>query len=219
MSSIKSSTKSKTTYAYKFKIIGYGGKFTIGTISNEIATYWSKLGEGVLEEYISTDDKEEIIERYNIPDKFHEELGWSWTDFSDVSDVCGPFVEIGASKIEVYDGYNDSDEPIASIQITEDMIESRKLPDKGIIFPNKKFVYGFELDDANYNLKLDYEDIAEMEEAFDPTKLKISTCIWEATGQEREIIEEIEYGDQNISIEEDDDTDNKERGGEISWES
>ena len=57
MNPIKSSTKSKTFYAYKFKIYGYGGKYTIGSISNDIASYWSKLGDDVLNNFISTDDK------------------------------------------------------------------------------------------------------------------------------------------------------------------
>ena len=56
-----------------------------------------------------------------------------------------------------------------------------------------------------------------MVEPFDPSKLKISTSIWDAMGQEREIIEEIKYGDEYLGIEEEDDADNKERDGEVSW--
>ena len=217
MNSINLATESKSTYAYKFKICGYGGKYTIGTISNETAIYWSKLGDGLLERFISTYDREVIIEKYSIPEKYHENLGWSWTDFSDISDAYGPFLEIGSTMIEVYDARSNSDESIFSVKITEDMIESRKFPDKGIIFPNKQLVYGFELDDAIYKLNLDYEEIAEMAEPFDPSKLKISTSIWDAMGQEREIIEEIKYGDEYLGIEEEDDADNKERDGEVSW--
>ena len=64
---------------------------------------------------------------------------------------------------------------------------------------------------------MDDEEIAEMGESFEPSKLKISTSIWDAMGQEREIIEEIKYGDEYLGIEEEDDADNKERDGEISW--
>ena len=215
MNTIKSSTKSKTFYAYKFKICGYGGKYTIGSISNEMASYWSKLGDDVLNNFISTDDKEEIIEKYNVPEKYHEELAWmNWTDFSDISDVCGPFIESGASEIEVYDGYKDSKNPICTIKITEDMIESREFPDEGKFFPNKQLIYGFELDKGDYDLKFGYEDLVEMEEPFDPKKLKISTSVWDAMGQRREILKEIQYGDEYVSIEESD-VDNKERDGEV----
>ena len=125
MNLINSATESKSTYAYKFKICGYGGKYTIGTISNETAIYWSKLGHGVLEKFISTNDREVIIEKYSIPEKYHENLGWSWTDFSDIS-MLMPFLEIGSTMIEIYDAHSNSDEPIFSVKITEDMIESRK---------------------------------------------------------------------------------------------
>ena len=66
-------------------------------------------------------------------------------------------------------------------------------------------------------LNLDYEEIAEKEEPLDPSKLKISTSIWDAIGQEREIIEEIKYGDEYLGIEEEDDAHSKERDGEVSW--
>ena len=75
MNSINSATESKSTYSYKFKICGYGGNYTIRTISNEIAIYWSKLGDGILEQFISTYDKEVIIEKYSIAEKYHENLG------------------------------------------------------------------------------------------------------------------------------------------------
>ena len=56
MNSIKSSTKTKTFYAYKFKICGYGGKYTIGSINNDIASCWSKLGDGVLVRVVPAKD-------------------------------------------------------------------------------------------------------------------------------------------------------------------
>ena len=96
LNSINLAIESKSTYAYKFKICGYGGKYTIGTISNETAIYWFELGDGLLERFISTYDREVIIEKYSIPEKYHENLGWSWTDFSDISDAYGPFLEIGS---------------------------------------------------------------------------------------------------------------------------
>ena len=94
------------------------------------------------------------------------------------------------------------------------MIESREFPDEGKSFPNKQLIYGFELDKGDYDLKLGYEDLVEMEEPFDPKKLKISTSVWDAMGQRREILKEIQYGDEYVSIEESD-VDNKERDGEV----
>ena len=67
-----------------------------------------------------------------------------WRDFTDVSDVCGPFFDSEYSEIEVYDGYKDSKNPICTIKITEEMIESREFPDEGKSFPNKQLIYGFE---------------------------------------------------------------------------
>ena len=218
MNSIKSSTKTKTFYAYKFKICGYGGEYKIGSINNDIATCWSKLGDGVLDDFISARDKEEIIEKYNIPEKYHEELGWlDWSDFTDISNVCGPLLDSEYSEIEVYDGYKDSKNPICTIKVTEDMIESREFPDEGKSFPNKQLIYGFSLNKGDYFLKFGYEDVFEMEEPLDPKKLRISTSIWNAMGQRREIVKEIQYGEEYGSPEEEPDIKTIENDGTIKW--
>ena len=167
---------------------GCGGEHTIGFIDIEAGSYWKKNDE-IFQEYMFSWDRNEVVDKYNIPEKYQLK---DWNEIDDLAHLNGPEFVKDYSLINVLD---EEGEPITEINITEDMIEVDEEPLVSEDIKNKvAVVYG-----QQWNKGTFYFGPIETEETFDSSKLKISCSRW----QNLIIISQIEYEDRIYYPEED----------------
>ncbi len=181
MTQLESLITSTEEKCYMLTVNGCGGEHTIGFIDIEAATYWKKNDE-IFQEYMFSWDRNEVVDKYNIPEKYQLK---DWNEIDDLAHLNGPEFVKDYSLINVLD---EEGEPITEINITEDMIEVDEEPLVSEDIKNKvAVVYG-----QQWNKGTFYFGPIETEETFDSSKLKISCSRW----QNLIIISQIEYEDR-----------------------
>ena len=167
---------------------GCGGEHTIGFIDIEAGSYWKKNDE-IFQEYMFSWDRNEVVDKYNIPEKYQLK---DWNEIDDLAHLNGPEFVKDYSLINVLD---EEGEPITEINITEDMIQVDEEPLVSEDIKNKvAIVYGQQWNKGTFSF-----GPIETEETFDSSKLKISCSRW----QNLIIISQIEYEDRIYYPEED----------------
>lgn len=181
MTQLESLITSTEEKCYMLTVKGCGGEHTIGFIDIEAASYWKK-NDKIFQEYMFSWDRNEVVDKYNIPEKYQLK---DWNEIDDLAHFNGPELVKDYSLIKVLD---EEGEPITEINITEDMIEVDEEPLVSEDIKNKvAVVYG-----QQWNKGTFYFGPIETEETIDSSKLKISCSRW----QNLIIISQIEYEDR-----------------------
>ena len=162
-----------------------GGQFKIGTLEKDQAEFWENKAQKELknsiEEYVTSEDKDEYIKRNNIPERHQKILCNDYgvteyyqpddtTDFENIAQYYGPILEIG-KVIYIYDA--DSEKKLGSFKITKEMIYSTADDLSGIKYHYRKPIFGSKTQRCNYE-----SESFEIEEQFDISKFTIKTAIW-----------------------------------------
>ena len=191
MTQLESSKLSTQTYNFSLEINGKGGEHTIGTVKNEVAKYWQTDGIKFFEEYMFSCDKQELIKKYSIPEKFQLK---DWNELDDLCHLNGPEIKEENTILEVHD--NDSGKKISDIVITNEMLEVDEEPEVpeelekevqcvyGQAFNKGRFIYG----------------PIESDKPFDSTKLKVICWDWDGLN----ILYYIWYDQATYHLEEED---------------
>ncbi len=181
MTQLESLITSTEEKCYMLTVKGCGGEHTIGFIDIEAASYWKKNDE-IFQEYMFSWDRNEVVDKYNIPEKYQLK---DWNEIDDLAHLNGPEFVKDYSLINVLD---EEGEPITEINITEDMIEVEDEPLVSEDIKNKvAVVYGQQWNKGTFSF-----GPIETDETFDSSKLKISCTRW----QNLIIISQIEYEDR-----------------------
>ena len=181
MTQLESLITSTEEKCYMLTVKGCGGEHTIGFIDIEAASYWKK-NDKIFQEYMFSWDRNEVVDKYNIPEKYQLK---DWNEIDDLAHFNGPELVKDYSLINVLD---EEGEPITEINITEDMIQVDDEPLVSEDIKNKvAVVYGQQWNKGTFSF-----GPIETEETFDSSKLKISCSRW----QNLIIITQIEYEDR-----------------------
>ncbi len=170
MTQLESTKQTTKTFNFSIEIYGHGGEHTIGTVSNEIASYWQTDGEEFFEEYMFSWDKPELIEEYKIPEKFHLQ---DWNELDNLSHLNGPEIIENYSSLSVID--SESNNKISEVTVKNEMIEIEEEPEVPEELKSKvQCAYGQAWAKGSFT----YGPI-ESEKPFDIKKLKVNCSRWE----------------------------------------
>lgn len=188
MTQLETAKTSTDTTCFTLAIYGCGGEHTIGTASTEVASYWEEEDE-IFQEYMFSWDRDEVIEKYNISEKYHLK---EWNELDDLAHINGPEFVKDSTYIDVID--DETKDKILEFLITEENLEIEEEPEVPQELENKlTVVYGQQWNKGTFSF-----GPIESEEPFDPSKLKIKCSCWE----DLQIITHIEYEGEFYGVEE-----------------
>lgn len=164
----------------------YGGEHTIGTIPNDVAEYWVEKGADTFSEYMWSWDHDEKNADGSIPEKYQLPEWWEVDDIDHLNTV-----EFEIGNVLVVDDAK-TNETVAEIEMTEDMIGSVHDPLDDEDTTGKSVVYGQSFEKGGFPFETLVTDTP-----FDPSKLKFELTIW----NDLKLVHAITYDGQTLSPE------------------